>query len=138
MNDVASIPLPKSWPRFANTALLHAVALARVVVLAVGAGGSKLEIEWLRARVAQLHEELRIKDARLSRVPARERPHYTPDERLGILALRAAVGWNAAETARRFLLANVTVVAWMGRLDEGGHGAPVRPSAPVNGFPDFA
>ena len=125
MNDVASIPLPKGWPRFANTALLHAVALARVVLLAVGAGGSKIEIEQLRARVAQLEEELRIKDARFSRVPPRERPHYTPDERLAIRAIRAAVGWNAADTARRFLLPSITIADRMGGLNAGWPHAPV-------------
>lgn len=52
------------------------------------------ECERLRSEVALLREELRIKDARLALIPARERPQYPPAERLAILALRAARGWN--------------------------------------------
>ena len=47
---------------------------------------------------------LRIKDARLVRIPPRNRPHYPPAGRLAILALRAARGWNTSQTAARFLV----------------------------------
>ncbi len=53
-------------------------------------------VDRLEQEVALLREELRIKDARLARIPAHERPRYPPHERLAILALRAARGWNAA------------------------------------------
>ena len=140
------IPLPRSWPRFAKSGLIHAVALARVALLEVLSGleNSRLprarltgEVERLRARVAALEEEIRIKDARMARLPPARRPHYPPEERLAILALRAAQGWNTARTARRFLLAPGTVAGWMKRLDEEGEDALVRMPVPVNRFPDF-
>lgn len=86
---------------------------------------------------ALLREEVRIKDTRLARIPPHERPHYEPVERMAILNLRAAAGWNAAETARRFLLTPLTVANWMRRLDEEGAHALVQTHSPVNRFPDF-
>jgi putative transposase len=55
----------------------------------------------LQRQVALLLEELRIKDARMERLPAQRRPHYPAIEQLAILELRAARGWSQAETARR-------------------------------------
>jgi transposase InsO family protein len=95
------------------------------------------ENDQLRTEVAMLREELRIKDARLARIEPRNRPHYPPAERLAILALRAARGWGAAATARRFHLTAQTVAAWMKRLDEDGPSALARLAEPVNRFPDF-
>ncbi len=47
----------------------------------------RAEVERLQAEVGVLREELRIKDARLDKVPSRERPHYAPRERMAILLL---------------------------------------------------
>jgi hypothetical protein len=47
------------------------------------------ENDCLKREVALLHEEIRINDARMERVPAHGRPHYPPIERLAILELRA-------------------------------------------------
>jgi hypothetical protein len=44
-------------------------------------------------------------------------------ERLAILQLRAAQGWSAAQTAKRFLVQPATIASWMKRIDEGGKGA---------------
>ena len=63
--------------------------------------------------MALLREELRIKDARLERVPPHRRPHYPAVERLAILELRAARGWSAAQTAERFFVTAATVASWM-------------------------
>ncbi|MBL8741363.1 MAG: DDE-type integrase/transposase/recombinase [Myxococcales bacterium] len=73
----------------------------------------------------------------MARLDPRKRPHFAGDERLAILLLRAARGWTAAETARRFFLTTATVAAWFGRRDEGGDDALVRTSTPVNRFPDY-
>jgi hypothetical protein len=62
------------------------------------------ENDRLRSELALLREELRIKDARLGRIPARHRPHCPPPERLAILTLRAARGCFAEQTARQFLV----------------------------------
>jgi transposase InsO family protein len=80
---------------------------------------------------------MRLKDSRMSRIPAQRRPHYLPTERLAILELRAARGWSQAQTAGRMLVTPVTVASWMGRLDEEGPDALVRMREPVNRFPDF-
>jgi transposase InsO family protein len=91
----------------------------------------------LDAEVALLHEELRIKDARLARIAPANRPHYPPTERLAILALKAAHGWSNAQTGRAFLLTDATITAWLKRIDESGVGALVKLPEPVNRFPDF-
>jgi len=84
-----------------------------------------------------LGEELRIKDARMERVPPHHRPHYPAVERLAILELRAARGWSAAQSAKRFFVTEATIADWMARLDEDGPFALVRIPEPVNRFPDF-
>ena len=124
------ISLPPLWPRRARSAILHALSLARVALLATTdrvAASIRLEHE-----VALLHEELRIKDARLERVPPHRRPHYPAVERLAILELRAARGWSAAQTAERFFVTEATVASWMMRLDEDGPAALVQTPEPVN------
>jgi putative transposase len=93
--------------------------------------------EQLDSEVAMLREELRIKDARLSRIAPANRPHYPPTERLAILALKAARGWNNAQTGQAFLLTDVTIASWLRRIDESGSGALVTLPEPVNRFPDF-
>jgi len=140
------VPLPKEWPRVARSAIVHALALAHFVVAHVRGwcADSPLrrvrlaaECERLRSEVALLREELRIKDARLARTPARNRPHYPPVERLAVLALKAARGWNTAQTASRFLVEPATIASWLGRIDEEGPHALVRTPIPVNRYPEF-
>jgi transposase InsO family protein len=139
------VPLPKAWPSIAKSAIVHALALAHLVATHVRGwcADSPLrrvrlagECEQLRSEVAMLREELRIKDARLARIPPRSRPHYPPAERLAVLALKAARAWNLAQTAAHFLLEPATIASWLGRIDEEGPDALVR-SRPVNRFPDF-
>ena len=95
------------------------------------------EVGRLCEEIALLREELRIKDARMLRIPAQRRPHYPPTERLAILELRAARGWSSAQTAERLLVTPATVASWMGRLDEEGPGALIQLPQPVNKFPEF-
>jgi transposase InsO family protein len=91
----------------------------------------------LEQEIALLREDLRIKDARLAKIPAPQRPHYQPSERLAILELRAARGWSLAQTARMFHVTPTTIASWMNRLDEEGPAALLRVREPVNKFPDF-
>jgi len=86
---------------------------------------------------SRLREEIRIKDARLARIPTAQRLHYQPSERLAILELRALRGWSLAQTARVFQLTSGTIASWCKRLDEEGPAALLRTPAPVNKFPDF-
>src|SRR5512139_847132 len=127
--------LPTRWPQWARSAILHALSLARIALLAAAdrvAASIRPEHE-----LALLREELRIKDARLERVPPHRRPHYPAVERLAILELRAARGWPVAQTAERFFVTEATVASWMMRLDEDGPSALVRTPEPVNRFPEL-
>jgi len=127
--------LPSLWPRRARSAILHALSLARIALLA--ATDRVAESIRLKHEVALLREELRIKDARMERVPPRHRPHYAAVERLAILELRASRGWSAAQAAKRFFVTEATIADWMARLDEDGPSALVRTPEPVNRFPDL-
>jgi len=132
-----ALPLPRGWPAHARRALLHAIALARVVLSA--AATSVRTRRWVSAvqTAAVAQEEARLLRARLEHVPAAHRPHYPATARLAILELRTAMGWTLAETARRFLITPETVSSWMRRLDEEGPRALVRAREPVNRFPHF-
>jgi len=95
------------------------------------------ENDRLRGEISILNEELRIKDARMERIPAQRRPHYPPIERLAILELRAARAWSLAQTARRLLVTPLTVASWNKRLDDEGADALVQVHEPVSRFPEF-
>ena len=138
--------LPKGWPRSLRSAVLHAVALARVAVTSARdhvASGRDVQLrlatenDRLRHEIALLTEEVRIKDSRMARIPPRHRPHYPPIERMAILELRAARGWTAAETADRMFVTPATIASWMGRLNDDGPDALVQTRQPVNRFPEF-
>jgi transposase InsO family protein len=145
MSEGLLIPLPRDWKRRIQCALLCCVGLERLALAEVRAGFEQAldprarllaELDALREAHAVQAEELRICRARLQCLPPQERPHYPPAERLAILLLRARAGWNAAETARRFLVTPATIASWMKRLDERGSDALVKPNVPVNRFSD--
>jgi transposase InsO family protein len=125
---------------------VHAISLAHISLTVTRGWAAnswnarirlKEENDRLRQEIYPLLEELRIKDARMARIPAQRRPHYTPTERLAILELRAARGWSLTQSAARLLVTPVTVAAWMGRLAEGGPAGLVQIAEPVNRFPEF-
>lgn len=127
-------PLPKHWPRYVRSAVVHAVSMANVAFTATQVrvenhfnARARLQgtTDRLERQVALFQEELRIKDTRMERLPAQRRPHYPPIERLAILELRAARRWSQAGTARRLLVTPLTVASWTRRLDDGGPDALV-------------
>ncbi len=139
MHDV--IPLPKGWPRFVRSAIVHAVSMANVVFTVTRGHAEnhfnarvrlQAENDRLRREISLLQEELRIKDGRMERLPAQRRPHYPPVERLAILELRAARGWSLAQTAQRLQVTPLTVASWNKRLDEEGPDALVQLREPVS------
>ena len=141
-----SLTLPSRWPKGVRSAVIHAMSLAAATLTATRGWAASLassrvrlisEIERLRHEVALRDEELRLKDARMTRIPGHERPHFSPIERLAILQLRALRGWSAQQLADRFLLSPATVSTWMRRIDEGGPEALVQTPEPVNKFPEF-
>lgn len=145
-SSLHAIPLPKDWSRHVRSAVVNAVSMANVAFTATRAHAAnhfnarirhQAELDRRDREISLLREELRIKDARMDRVPAQRRPHYPPIERLAILELRAARGWSQAETARRLLVTPLTVASWTHRLDDEGPDALVQVPEPVNRFPEL-
>jgi putative transposase len=139
-------PLPRGWTRSVRSAVLHTISLAHYAsTQAYGKAAvsispflrMKAENQRLRQTVAQLQEEVRIKDARTALLPPQRRPHYPPAERMAILELRAARGWSLAQTARTFLVTPLTIAQWLRRLEEQGPQTLVQLREPVNKFPEF-
>ncbi len=140
------LPLPKGWPRRVRSAVVQTISLAHFSMttarsIAANSINARIRLKEennrLRQEIGLLIEEMRIKDARMERIPAQRRPHYPPTERLAILELRAARGWSLAQTARRLLVTPLTVASWMRRLDDEGPDELVQVPVPVNRFPDF-
>ena len=141
-----AIRLPRHWPKSVKSALVCAVAFAQAAVIESRSWCANSPIarirlvsenERLKAEITLVREELRIKDVRLARIAAANRPHYPPTERLAILALKVARGWSAAQAAKVFLLADATIAHWLKRIDEQEQGALVKLPEPVNRFPDL-
>jgi hypothetical protein len=93
-HDRSVIPLPKHRLRRVRSGTLHAISLARLSLTVARSHAAHAwdlrvrlteENDRLRQEIALLREELRIKDARMERVPPLRRPHYPPVERLAIL-----------------------------------------------------
>ncbi len=107
------LPIPSGWNKRVQSGILQAISLGRHCFVSIVArmANSPNAVDRVVARnerlqneVESLREELRLKDARMARVPTHRRPHYSPTERLSILQLRSARGWNMAQTADRFLV----------------------------------
>lgn len=146
MTPAPEIPLPKSWPTLAKSALLHLVSMLSMATNFVA--GRRLESEApderlvaelsiAHRKIALLEEELRIKDSFVARIKPHRRPHHLPTDRMAILILKAANHWSQAETARRFQLSIYTIIRWMARRNEQGDQALVQTQVPVNKFPEF-
>jgi hypothetical protein len=136
------IRLPRQWSQRVRSGTLHAISLASVVLTyargrATGRRRLQAELEQTRTEVALLREELAIKDGRWERSRSRRRPHYTPVQRMRILQLRAARGWDLEKTAHVFLVDLHTLQIWMRRLDEHGERTLIQTVEPVNRYPDF-
>jgi len=140
---VRPIRLPQHWRKSLRSSVLHAISLAAAALTTAWARAGTCRAspqraaagaDRLRTELALVREELDIKDERWRRAPARRRPHYGPVQRMRILELRALRGWTVEETARRFLVTEMTLQNWMRRLDEG---TLIRTAEPVNRFPDF-
>ncbi len=136
------MPLPRGWKGRVRSSVLHILALSHYSFTALLARAAQSKYRQIRLQaqidrrnheIALLQEELRIKDARMDRVPPHRRPHYVPLERMAILELRAARGWSARQAAERFHVTATTLGSWKARIDEQGPNALLRISVPVNG-----
>jgi putative transposase len=141
-----NVPLPDDWSVHVKLDFLTVISLAhraitvtqswcvnsRIARVRLAGDNNRLSTE-----VSLLREELRIKDARLARIPPASRPHYPPTERLAILALKAARAWNNSQAAKAFLVTASTIAHWQKRLDEQGANSLIEVPVPVNRYPDF-
>jgi transposase InsO family protein len=94
------------------------------------------EILALKAELARLREEVSLKDARMACLPAKRRPHYSPEARLRILSLKAAQSWSLAATAHRFQLSASTIASWVSASGDAERSLLKQRQA-VNSFPEF-
>ncbi len=88
------IRVPRIWKRRVKSTMLHAISLARHCLVSIqgkAATSCSARVR-LRQRVDQLEqensllrEELRIKNARMSRLAPHRRPYYVSIERMAIL-----------------------------------------------------
>ena len=133
------LQLPKSWPATVRSAMWHVIPLAKYAAVytrgwAADSPNARVRVraEGVRSQedASRLREELRIKDARMTRIPSRRRPFYTPTERLSILEMRAARDWSVEQTANTFLVTAATVSSGMKRVDEDGSEAIDIPDPP--------
>ena len=71
--------LPRGWPRRVRSAAVHAIAMAQASLTAARGRAAnrydarlrlKQENDRLRQEISLLTEEMRIKDARMERIPA--------------------------------------------------------------------
>ncbi|MFC1461329.1 DDE-type integrase/transposase/recombinase [Verrucomicrobiota bacterium] len=142
--NAQSISLPKHWPQHVRSAILHIVCLAHMAIIHTRSWCADSRLQRVRLsgkldraenKINLLKEEIRIKDTRMARIAPRHRPYYPATERMAILELKAACGWNLAQTARVFQVEPETIASWMKRVDEQADHALVQMSEPVNKFP---
>ena len=138
-------PAVSVWPKSVRSIALHVLSMAHYAMAAARGWAANsinarvrltAQSNGLKQEVELLREELRIKDARAARIPARHRLRYRSTERMAILELKAIRGWNTAQTARRFQTEPATIASWLKRLDNDEVGLAQLPE-PVNKFPDF-
>jgi transposase-like protein len=138
----SAIRLPRNWTDHVKSAFLQALGMAHMAMAQVrgrctDSVATNADNERLRSEVELLREQLRIKGARMARLPARHRPRYSPTDRLAILQLKASRGWNEQQAATGFFISAATVASWLRRVDEKGAESLVQAPRPVNRYPDF-
>ena len=81
-----------------------------------------------------------IQRARLERFPARQRKHYTPEERFRIVVLMQSYGLSRAEVAESFLVDSQTISRWereaLAAPETESIGTLVRAIPPLRGYDD--
>ena len=137
------IPVPEKWPHLIRQAMLHAVSLAHFSIVVSWSRSAdsaiqnvrlKSKLDKLQTEAARAKNQLRIISSRLGRVPAKNRPYYSPIERMDILAHKAACGWNLKQTADAFQTDPATISSWMRRIDDE---SLVNIPVPWNKYPSF-
>lgn len=85
-----------------------------------------------------LREALGLLSARMRKIPARERPHYTPTQRFQILHLIDLAGLTREEAATLFGVAVGTLAEWAANANPETKtiGSTVKPEPPVRRYND--
>jgi hypothetical protein len=80
----SDVPLPANWPSNVKSLILQVISLARLAIIhsrswAANSVNARVrlqeQLEQVRNEVSLLQDEIRIKDARMSRLYASLRPH---------------------------------------------------------------
>ena len=138
-DEAESLRLPRNWHALVRSAVLHVIGIVRIAMLTgrealiKNGDAPDARIHQRESEVAMLREQLRINNARMSRVPSHRRPQYTGLERMAILQLRAMRGWNKSETSRHFLVSDDTIRDWLRRVDDCRTRAHLNPGQSVSG-----
>jgi hypothetical protein len=98
---------------------------------------ARLQEADLRARLAW--EMVEILGAPFARIPEKNRPYYTPSQRFRITEIKNLLAWNAAHTAKAFLLCANTIRNWERSADPTAKtvGSKVSPIPPVRRAADI-
>ncbi len=138
----------RSLDRAAMKALLKA---SELLGLALGHrltelrdSGDPLQISFSESQTSILFatcykEAADILASRWDKLPDKNRPQYTPQQRYRILRLKRLFVWNAQETARLFRLSQDTIERWereVNALDEKPTSSLVRTAPPLRRFAD--
>lgn len=108
------IPLPDDWPKHVRSAVVHVISLAYAALTWTRSWAANSPIQRVRlagqleqanSEIDLLKEEMRIKDARMSKIEARHRPYYPAQERMAETLARA--GLHLAVTTVGRMLKNV-------------------------------
>jgi putative transposase len=141
-------PLRDASPPAALPALLQATHL---LGLSLGSALGKLRDAGVAAArmferaeesallLRMMREAAEILGARWDKVPERQRPHYSPEQRFRILRIRTFLGLSQRETAAMFRVSVETVARWeMEAMNPGGEGPRplIAPNPPVRRFAD--
>ena len=127
--------LPAHWTQTVKSSVLHAMSLAKYVLVYNRGWAAdspsrrvrdKAKQDQSDARAELLAEQMRIKDVRMGLLDSRHRPHYPPQERMAILQMKTAQNWSLEHTANVFQVTPATVASWMKRIDEDGPDALVQ------------
>lgn len=141
------IPMPEKWSDLVRKSMLHIAGLVRWNMISVHANSDGLEnafevrhaseVQRQTNELTLCNEQIRIMQTRMDKIPAKNRPYYSPPERLAILKLKAARGWNHKQTADAFRISEETISSWMRELDIEGESSLVQTPVPVNKYPEF-
>lgn len=104
----------------------RALTHASVVVRLMGAR------DHLHADVNLLERELEVFRCMRQRIPAKQRPHYSPEARGMILQLMALRSWSTKTVAQRFVVHPNTIRKWLSDLDDDVNGPSRIGSPPWN------